>query len=96
MDEFERAGLDEETCERLRKISEESGIAPESLLSVLREYKTTPPEWLADQTPYECFEEAWNDFKQAMWEEFTDSRFGRFMIRLADKLAAFLERRNER
>lgn len=42
--------------------------------------------------PYEQLSEAWDDFKIAMWEEFADSRFGQFMIRLADKLVAWLER----
>lgn len=93
MDEFERAGLDEEICEKLRKISAESGVSPESLICVLREYKTVPPEWLDEQEPYTRFAEVWNYFKQVMWEEFTCSRFGRFMIRLADKLVAFLERK---
>lgn len=90
MDEFELAGFDEYECEQLRKITEETGIDPERLICVLR-YKTDTG-LLDDQDPYERFEEAWNNFKQAMWEEFADSRFGRFMIRLADKLAALLER----
>ena len=95
MDEFELAGFDKETCEQLRKISEESGISPEIIIGVLREYKSSPPEWLDDQDPYTRFAEVWNDFKKAMWEEFTDSRFGRFMIRIADKLSAFLERKTK-
>ena len=35
---------------------------------------------------------AWDEFKKAMRDEFTNSKIGKFMIRLADKLEAWLER----
>lgn len=35
MDEFELAGFDEETCEQLRKISEEYGIDSEHLICAM-------------------------------------------------------------
>lgn len=41
--------------------------------------------------PFERLEAAWNEFEQAMWEEFINSRIGKFMIWLADKLSAWLE-----
>lgn len=91
MDEFELAGFDEYECEQLRKIVEGTGIDPARLICVIRN-STTNTELICDQEPHERFCEAWDYFKQAMWEEFADSRFGRFMIRLADKLVAWLER----
>ena len=42
--------------------------------------------------PYEQLATAWDEFKKAMWDEFINSKFGKFMIWLADKLEAFLER----
>ena len=42
--------------------------------------------------PYEQLATAWDEFKQAMWDEFINSKIGKFMIRIADKLEAFLER----
>lgn len=88
LDEFELAGFDEETCEQLRKISAESGIAPESLIDLARQYQT-------DQhtlTEYAKVGIAWDICKQKLKDEFIKSKIGKFMIRLADKLAAWLER----
>ena len=42
--------------------------------------------------PFEQLAEAWDEFKEAMWNEFINSKMGKFMIRIADKLEAFLER----
>lgn len=88
MDEFERAGFDEETCERLRKISEESGIDPSYLIHFLM--YSQEPQPLSEIAQ---FTSAWYRFKKTLWDEFTKSKIGRFMIWLADKLAAFLERK---
>ena len=44
------------------------------------------------ESELEQLETAWKEFKQAMWDEFTKSKIGKFMIRLADKLSAWLER----
>lgn len=87
MDEFEAAGFDEETCEQLRKISFESGIEPERLICVIKQGED--PQYLSEYTRLRI---AWNVFKQAMWDEFTKSKIGKFMIRLADKLAEILGR----
>lgn len=88
MDEFELAGFNEETCERLRKISAESGIDPYTLIRFVNHNRTdthTLSEYATSGT-------AWEEFKQALWDAFEKSRIGKFMIRLADKLAAWLER----
>lgn len=85
MDEFEAAGFDEETCEQLRKISEESGVAPCHIISAIRGCQT-------DNTELLQFCSAWYRFRMALWNEFSKSKIGKFMIRLADKLAAILER----
>ena len=42
--------------------------------------------------PFERLATAWNEFKQAMWYEFENSKIGKFTIRLADKLMAWVER----
>lgn len=42
--------------------------------------------------PYEQLATAWDEFKKAMWDEFIKSKLGKLMIRIADKLEAFLER----
>ena len=84
MDEFELAGFDEETCEQLRQISEESGVAPCHIISAIRGCQ--PDTELAQ------FTSAWYRFKKALWDEFINSKIGKFMIRLADRLAAWLER----
>lgn len=88
MDEFELAGFDEETCEQLRKISEESGVEPDRLICIARQYQPEPPG-LGD---YARLGIAWDVFKQSMWDEFIKSKLGKFMIRIADKLEAWLER----
>ena len=85
MDEFELAGFDEETCEQLRQISEESGVAPCHIISARRGCQ--PDTELAQ------FASAWYRFKKALWDEFINSKIGKFMIWLADKLEAFLERK---
>lgn len=84
MDEFELAGFDEETCEQLRKISFESGIEPCHIISAIRGYQ--PETHLAS---------AWYIFKQKMWDAFTKSKIGKFIIRFADRLAALLERKEK-
>lgn len=91
MDEFELAGFDKETCEQLRKISYESGIDPCHIISAIRgcQPDTEPLSEIAQ------FTSAWYRFKKALWDEFTKSKIGMFMIRLADKLVAFLERKKE-
>ena len=83
MDEFEAAGFDEETCEQLRKISEESGIEPCHIISAIRGCQ--PDTELAQ------FTSAWYRFKKALWEVFAQSKIGKLMIWLADKLAAWRE-----
>lgn len=88
LDEFELAGFDEETCYQLRKISAESGIAPKSLIDLARQHQTEPHTL----TEYEKAGIAWDIFKQKLWDEFIKSKIGKFTIRLADKLAAWLER----
>ena len=87
MDEFELAGFDEETCEQLRKITEETGIDPSCLIHLLR--YPSEPQPLSE---YEQLGIAWDICKQKLWDEFKKSRIGKFMIRLADKLSAWLER----
>lgn len=89
MDEFELAGFDEETCEQLRKISFESGIEPERLICIARQHQTDP---LASLGEYAQLGIACDVFKQSLWDEFKKSKIGKFMIRLADKLSAWLER----
>lgn len=42
--------------------------------------------------PFEQLATAWDEFKKAMWDEFINSKIGKFMIRIADKLEAVLER----
>lgn len=42
--------------------------------------------------PYEQLAEAWDNLKAAFLEAFVDSKLGRFMFWLADKLAEWLER----
>ena len=83
MDEFEAAGFDEETCEQLRKISEESGVDPCHIISAIRGCQ--PDTELAQLTS------TWYRFKKALWDAFINSKIGKAMIRLADKLAAWLE-----
>ena len=85
MDEFELAGFDEETCEQLRKISAESGIDPYTIISFVNYNRTD--QYLSEM---EQFTSAWYRFKKALWDEFKKSKIGKFMIWLADKLAAFL------
>ena len=41
---------------------------------------------------FEQLAEAWDNFKAAFLEVFVDSKFGRFMFWLADKLVELLER----
>ncbi len=88
MDEFELAGFDEEACEQLRKITEETGIDPERLICIARQYQTDPHPL----SEYAQAGIAWDIFLQTLWDEFTKSKMGKFMIRLADKLSAWLER----
>ena len=88
MDEFELAGFDEETCEQLRKISAESGTDPHTLIRFVQCNRTdTQP-----LSEMEQFTSAWYRFTKTLWDEFKKSRIGKFMIRLAEKLAAWLER----
>ena len=89
MDEFELAGFDEETCEQLRKISFESGIEPYRLIDIARQYKT---DLFVPLDEYGQLGFVWDVFKLKMWDEFINSKFGKFMIRLADKLEAWLGR----
>ena len=89
MDEFELAGFDEETCEQLRKISADSGIEPERLICIARQHQT---DTLASLDEYAQLGIAWGVFKQKMWDEFKKSKIGKFMIRLADKMSAWIER----
>lgn len=42
--------------------------------------------------PFEQLAEAWDNFKAAFLEAFVDSKLGRFMFGLADKLVEWLER----
>lgn len=42
--------------------------------------------------PFEQLAEAWDNFKAAFLEMFVDSKLGRFMFWLADKLVELLER----
>ncbi len=88
MDEFELAGFDAETCEKLRKISQESGIEPERLICVIR-YGEAEQHTLSE---YATIGTAWEEFKQALWDVFEKSRIGKIMIWLADRLNAWLER----
>lgn len=87
MDEFEAAGFDEETCEQLRKISEESGVDPCHIISAIRGCQPDMKR-LADELQ---FMSAWYRFKKALWDAFINSKIGKAMIRLADQLAAWLE-----
>ena len=89
MDEFDLAGFDEETCEQLRKISADSGIEPERLICIARQYQADPLESLDE---YAQLGFAWDVFKQTLWDEFKKSKIRKFMIRLADKFEAWLER----
>ena len=84
MDEFEAAGFDEETCEQLRKISVESGIDPSHLISAIRGCQP--------DTEFLQLTSAWYRFKKALWDAFSQSKVGKFIIQLADKLEAWLER----
>lgn len=88
MDEFELAGFDEETCEQLRKISFESGIDPYTIIHFVNQHRTDQQP-LSEMTQ---FTSAWYRFKKTLWDEFINSKIGKFMIRLADKLSACLER----
>lgn len=88
MDEFELAGFDEETCEQLRKISADSGFESDRLICLARQYQDDPHP-LSEYTQLAI---VWDIFKQKLWDEFINSKLGKFMIRLADKLAAWLER----
>lgn len=87
MDEFERAGLDEETCEKLRRIAKETGIDPCILNSAARTYMTE--EYPLNE--YEKLEIAWDAFLQDMWDELQKSKIGQFIIQLAEKLRDALE-----
>ena len=42
--------------------------------------------------PFEQLSIALDEFKKTMWDEFIKSKIGKFMIWLADKLAAWRER----
>ena len=42
--------------------------------------------------PFEQLATAWDEFKKALWNEFESSKIGIFMIWLADKLSAWIER----
>lgn len=88
MDEFELAGFDEETCKQLRKISFESGIEPERLICIARQYQTDP----LPLSEYARLGIAWDVFKLKLGDEFKKSKIGKFIIRLADRLAAWLDR----
>lgn len=97
MDEFGAAGFDEYECEQLRKIVEDTGIEPERLICVIRNSNENT-ELFTDHgciDPFEQLAEAWDNFKAAFLEVFVDSKIGRFMFGLADKLVAFLERKKE-
>ena len=82
--EFELAGFDEETCEQLRKISFESGIDPCHIISAIR--------GIQPDTEYLQLTSAWYRFKKALWDAFSQSKVGKFMIHLAANLSAWLER----
>lgn len=88
MDEFELAGFDEETCEQLRKLSAETGIEPERLICVARQHQTAPH----NLSEYGHLAISWDVFLQTVWDEFANSKIGKFMILLADKLCALLAR----
>lgn len=88
MDEFELAGFDEETCERLRELSEESGVAPCHLISAIRGQQPDM-QLLSDELQLMS---AWYRFKKELWDEFKKSRIGKFMFWLADKLNTWLEK----
>ena len=45
--------------------------------------------------PFEQLATARAEFKKTMWNEFESSKIGKFIIRLADKLEAFLERKSK-
>ena len=60
MDEFELAGFDEETCERLRKISAESGIDPYTLINFVNHNRTD----IQPLSEMEQFTSAWYRFKK--------------------------------
>ena len=84
MDEFELAGFDEETCEQLREIVRSTGIDPYAIISVTRGLPNEPNK-------FEQLAVAWSIFKLSMWQEFVNSRIGKFLMRFADKLSKFFE-----
>ena len=88
MDEFELAGFDGETCEQLRKISADSGVDPSALICIARQYQTDAP----NLGEYARLGIAWDVFKRSVWSEFEQSKIGKFIIWIADKLGALIER----
>ena len=42
--------------------------------------------------PFEQLAIAWDEFKKVIWDEFTKSKIGKFMIRFADYLDEWIER----
>lgn len=80
MDEFQAAGFDEEVCEHLRKLCQETGIEPENLIRCV-----------SYQEDFYCSDTwklkvAWWKFKCDLWNEFENSKIGKLFIRLADKI----------
>lgn len=88
MDEFELAWFDEETCEQLRKICADSGLAPDSLICATRGF-LSETDGLSEHTQLGI---AWEVCKLTLWDEFEKSKIGKSIIRIADKLGALIER----
>lgn len=61
-----------------------SGIDPAHLISAIR--------GIQPDTEFLQLTSAWYRFKIAMWDVFSQSKVGKFMFWIADKLEAFLER----
>lgn len=81
MDKFEAAGFEKEVCEHLRKLCDETGIEPEQLICCINFQEDT--HYLSNKWKLKA---AWEKCKCDLWREFENSKIGKFIIRLANKL----------
>ena len=81
MDEFEAAGFDEGICEKMREVCIETGIHPERLIALAREF----PSELHGLSEYAQLETAWEKFKQALWDEFEKTKIHRLCVRVIER-----------
>lgn len=87
LDAFEQAGISPENSERLREISQQSGIDPHTLITFYNANMVDKSELMELAT----IRSAWSECKDALWDAFEKSWIGRWIIRLADALAAFFQ-----